>query len=69
MDKKTYIQLLKQTGKALKEIREDDLRANVHPSAAIEALSEPFQYAISTQAPRKTSGLVEYQRLLKKMYK
>ena len=64
VDEKSYIRLIQRTGAALQQVKDEELRAAGHPRAAIEALSEAFRFAVRSQPPRASSGLVEYQRLV-----
>ncbi len=67
MDPKSYIRLMAQAGKALQAIKDSELRSNPNPGLAIEALSEAFRYAVRSQPPSPTSGLVEFQRLMSQL--
>lgn len=69
MDSKCYIKLLKRAGIKLQELRDDELRKVGHPREAIEALSDSFEFAIRSQSPSITSGLVEFQRLVSGLVK
>ena len=67
MDPRSYIRLMAQTGEALQAIKDAELRSDPHPGLAIEALSEAFRYAVRSQPPSPTSGLVEFQRLISQL--
>ena len=56
-----------EAGKALQAIKDSELRSDPHPGLAIEALSEAFRYAVRSQPPSPTSGLVEFQRLMSQL--
>lgn len=64
---KDYIKLLKQTGKALNKLRDEELKADAHPSNAINALQSSFLYAIASQQLSETSGLVDFQKYMMKL--
>lgn len=46
--------------------RGSEIRAS-SPGEAIEALSDAFEYALASTPPSTTSGLVDYQKALKKL--
>ena len=64
VDEKNYVRLLVRAGAELGKMRDAELRASPHPRAAIEALGEAFRFAVRTNPPGDTSGLVEFQRLI-----
>jgi len=67
MNKKQYVSLLKQRGELLDKIRDEELCHSKHPRYYIEALEGPFLYAIASSQHTVTSGLVEFQQLIKKL--
>ena len=65
MTLKEYVDLLKRTGVELDRIRLEELRATGSPWKAAQVLEDCFQFAIRSQPPAPTSGLVEFHQALK----
>ena len=57
--KRTRLKMLKEKRERLK---------NINISLVIEQLDDAFLWALSNSKPKKTSGLVELQRLLKRIH-
>ncbi len=64
MTLKDYISLIKRSGEKLNQIRDSELRATTSFVGVFEAMSEPFAYALQSQPPAASSGLVEFQRII-----
>jgi hypothetical protein len=61
-----WVTAWKRAGPALQAIKRTELR-RLKTAAAIAQLEDHFAYALRTAKPTKTSGLVEQQRLFKKL--
>jgi hypothetical protein len=61
-----WVQTWKAAGPRLELIRRDELR-RLDAYAAIALLCGPADYGQAPRAPRPTSGLVEQQRLFRKL--
>jgi hypothetical protein len=65
-DLKHWVENWKITAQRLEEIRRDKLR-NGDIFLELSALNSSFRESIKTSKPTVTSGLVEFQRLLKNL--
>jgi flagellar biosynthesis/type III secretory pathway chaperone len=63
---KSWVENWKVTAQRLEEIRRDKLR-NGDIFSELSALNSSFRESIKHSKPTVTSGLVEFQRLLKKL--
>lgn len=61
-----WVQNWKEAGKELEKIRREEIR-NSSTQTAILALNDAFISAIKLNSPKPTSGLVEWQNLLRRM--
>ena len=61
-----WVAAWKQAGPALKAMKRTELR-RLKTSEALAQLEEIFRYALKVAKPTKTSGLVEQQRIFKKL--
>lgn len=61
-----WVENWKEAGKELEKIRREEIRAS-SVQAAVLALTDAFESAIRLNPPKPTSGLVEQQKLFKKM--
>ena len=62
LDLKRWVQNWRNAGVMLEQLRRDDL-LKLDTVAAVSALSDAFDLAVASAAPRLGSGLVEQQRL------
>jgi hypothetical protein len=61
-----WVQAWRDAGPRLEAIRRDELR-QLDTFSAIAHLSGPADYAVPPRAPRPTSGLIEQQRLFRRL--
>lgn len=61
-----WVSAWKRAGPALEAVKRSELRA-LRTSVALEQLKDYFDYALSRAKKTKTSGLVEQQRIFKKL--
>ncbi len=64
---KNWVKAWENTSKKLEELRIKEIK-NADTAQAILNLDLAFQSAIRLNKPRKSSGLVIFQQLLKKVY-
>ena len=70
-DKKTvkkWVNVWKKAGSSLQEIKYNELRSENYYQKNRELLNEMLWYAYEHRTVRLTSGLVEQQRIFKKLY-
>jgi hypothetical protein len=61
-----WVSAWKRAGPALDAVKRSELR-RLRTSAALEQLRDHFDYALRTAKKTKTSGLVEQQRIFRKL--
>ena len=66
---KKWIDVWQETGKALQEIKIQELRSDDYYEKNKQFLNEMLQYAFEHRTVRLTSGLVEQQRIFMKLRK
>jgi len=64
---KKWIDIWQETGKALQEIKIQELRSDDYYEKNKQLLNEMLQYAYEHRTVRLTSGLVEQQRYFMKL--
>lgn len=68
MDLKAWAKMWVGTGKKLKEIRRKEIQS-LNTFEAIESFNQSFRWAMASAPKRINSGLVEQQRIFKKLRK